>query len=141
MTFANATDAPTPDPLDRPGGSLDMERLPSLIRQALARVVAGVRRWMGTGRANRGGPASPAVATAASTELGGWTDAELYAVWCATGTELLRAMHAGQFATAAEARQYLLAEIERRHPRATAAWLSSGSVLSGEPPRFLDPGA
>ncbi|MEU4295121.1 hypothetical protein AB0E63_43465 [Kribbella sp. NPDC026596] len=111
-----------------------------MIRQTLARAVAHVRRWMGTGRASRGGPTSPA-ARAASTELDNWSDAELYAVWCATGTELLRAMHAGQFATAAEARQYLLAEIERRHPRETAAWLSSGSVLSGEPPRFLDPGA
>jgi hypothetical protein len=111
-----------------------------LIRQTLVRAGARARRWITTGRVDREGPASPG-ARAASTELGNWSDAELYAVWCATGTELLRAMHAVRSATAAEARQYLLAEIERRHPKETAAWLSSGSVLSGEPPRFLDPGA
>jgi hypothetical protein len=112
-----------------------------LIRHSLARAVSGVRRWLGAGRTGRSGAATPTTTSAASTELAGWSDAELYAVWRATGTELLRAMHAGRFATAADARQYLLAEIERRHPIETAAWLSSGSVLSGEPPRFLNPDA
>ena len=112
-----------------------------MIRQALVRAVSGVRRWLGAGHTGRRDPASPTATSAASTELAGWSDVELYAVWRATGTELLRAMNAGQFATAAEARQYLLAEIERRHPAETAAWLSSGSVLSGEPPRFLNPDA
>lgn len=72
--------------------------------------------------------------------LSDWTDAEIYRVWCATATELLKALYAeqaGHTATAAEARQYLLAEIERRYPGATAAWLSSDAILYGEPPRFL----
>lgn len=72
--------------------------------------------------------------------LSGWTDAELYKVWCATAAELLTALHADETdhtVTAAEARRYLLAEIERRHPSATAAWLSSDALLYGRPPRFL----
>ncbi|HZX07897.1 hypothetical protein [Kribbella sp.] len=68
--------------------------------------------------------------------LSDWTDAELYKVWCATAAELLKAQ-SEHTAAAVAARQYLLAEIECRHPRATAAWLSSDRLLYGEPPRFL----
>lgn len=73
-------------------------------------------------------------------QLSEWSDAELYKVWCATAAELLKALeaeHADNTVTAARARQHLLAEIERRHPRATAAWLASDAILSGEPPTFL----
>lgn len=76
----------------------------------------------------------------ASGPVADWTDAELYKVWCATSTELLKAVHAersDRTMTAADARRYLLAEIERRHPRATATWLASDAILTGEPPRFL----
>jgi hypothetical protein len=76
----------------------------------------------------------------AGGQLSDWTDAELYSVWRATGAELLKALHAehaDHTLTAAGARQYLLAEVERRHPRETAAWLTSAAVLSGEPPTFL----
>ncbi|HEY3514017.1 MULTISPECIES: hypothetical protein [Kribbella] len=72
--------------------------------------------------------------------LSDWTDAELYKVWCATAVELLKALRteeADHTGTAAEARRYLLAEIERRHPAATASWLASDAILYGEPPRFL----
>lgn len=74
---------------------------------------------------------------AARRELRDWADSELYSVWCASAAEVLEALHAGQTATAAEARQYLLAEIERRHPRDARAWLASDAVLTGEPPAFL----
>lgn len=69
-----------------------------------------------------------------------WADSELYAVWCATGAELLKAVDTDDTdhtLTAAEARRYLLTEIEHRHPRETAAWLTSGAILSGAPPTFL----
>lgn len=69
--------------------------------------------------------------------LTSWTDAQLYAVWCATAVELRRAAESDEAATAARARELLLAEIERRHPRQTAAWLTSRQALTGEPPRFL----
>ncbi|MER7246950.1 hypothetical protein [Kribbella sp. NPDC000426] len=69
-----------------------------------------------------------------------WTDEELYSVWQATSTRLAEA--AGEQATtAAQARHLLLAEIERRHPDETHAWLSSDAALNGEPPRFLQPPA
>jgi hypothetical protein len=72
--------------------------------------------------------------------LDDWTDAELYSVWRATETELHKALHiecTDHTLTAAEARQHLLAELERRHPRETAAWLASDAILTGEPPTFL----
>jgi hypothetical protein len=87
--------------------------------------------------------------------LADWSDAEIYSVWRATDQELLRALRAdhtdqadhadqadqaAQTSTAAEARRYLLAEIERRYPRETAAWLKSDAVLSGGAPDFLKPG-
>lgn len=74
---------------------------------------------------------------AARRELRDWADSELYSVWCASAAEVLDALPAGQTATAAEARQYLLAEIERRHPRDARAWLKSEAILTGEPPAFL----
>ncbi len=79
-------------------------------------------------------------ATSAGGQLSDWTDSELYSVWCATRTELLKALraeHTDHTLTAAEARQYLLTELERRHPRETSAWLTSDAILSGEPPKFL----
>jgi hypothetical protein len=69
--------------------------------------------------------------------LSSWTDAQLYAVWCATAVELRRVAESSRAATAARARELLLVEIERRHPRQTAAWLTSRQALTGEPPRFL----
>jgi len=69
-------------------------------------------------------------------ELSSWTDAQLYAVWCATADQLRRAQ-SDEAATTARARELLLAEIERRHPRQTAAWLSSRKALTGQPPTFL----
>jgi hypothetical protein len=79
---------------------------------------------------------------AAHGPLTEWTDAEVYRVWCATGAELLKALEAEQTdhtVTAAEAREHLLAEIERRYPQATATWLASDAILSGQPPHFLRP--
>lgn len=70
-------------------------------------------------------------------ELSSWTDAQLYAVWVATADELRRAAQSTEAATAARARELLLAEIERRHPRKTAAWLRSREALTGQPPTFL----
>jgi hypothetical protein len=73
-------------------------------------------------------------------QLPDWTDAELYKVWRATSEELLNALYTEQAdhtMTASEARRHLLAEIEHRYPRATAAWLASDALLSGEPPQFL----
>lgn len=75
--------------------------------------------------------------TGAERPLRDWTDVELYRVWCASTTELLRALNAEQTTTATDARRHLLAEIERRHPVETARWLRSDAVLSGDPPRFL----
>ncbi|MEU8223700.1 hypothetical protein [Kribbella sp. NPDC048915] len=105
--------------------SMDVHRsVRSVLAAALRRVV---RR-----RAPGAGPAD--------TRLHDWTDTELYSVWCATGTELLKAVpaeDAGRTLTASEARRYLITEIERRRPREASAWLTSSSALSGEPPRFL----
>jgi len=81
----------------------------------------------------------PAVPQVIGIELGSWTDSQLYAVWCATADELRRAAQSDDAATAARARELLLAEIERRHPRQAAAWLSSRGALTGQPPRFLLP--
>lgn len=81
--------------------------------------------------------ARPLVADIVAGELVKWTDSELYAVWCATSTEIHQAAEPTRTVTAAQARQLLLAEIERRHPARTSAWLSSDAALTGEPPRFL----
>jgi len=72
-----------------------------------------------------------------SRPLTSWSDGELYSVWCATDNEVLRATKSDRTATAARARDHLLAEIERRYPTQTAAWLTSQAALSGAPPRFL----
>jgi hypothetical protein len=69
--------------------------------------------------------------------LTSWSDSELYSVWCATDNEVLRATKSDRTATAARARDHLLAEIERRYPTQTAAWLTSHAALNGAPPRFL----
>ena len=104
----------------------------------VTRARARLRGHLTRGRTERGQGVSDSSAMA---QLASWSDAQLYSVWCATGTELLRALHAEHTATAAEARKHLLAEIERRHPTETAAWLKSDAILSGEPPRFLKPRA
>ncbi len=70
----------------------------------------------------------------AARELGRWSDAELYAVWC---TSRAATTDVDQAEVAADARQELLAEFERRHPREATEWLTSGSGLAGEPPTFL----
>ncbi|MET9315129.1 hypothetical protein ABZX12_25220 [Kribbella sp. NPDC003505] len=82
-------------------------------------------------------PATAAPGLQAPARLADWSDAELYSVWRAIGAELVRALRAEHTATAAEARQYLLTEIERRHPLETAAWLGSDALLSGAAPDFL----
>jgi hypothetical protein len=79
----------------------------------------------------------PAPGLQVPARLADWSDAELYSVWRATGAELVRALHAEHTATAAEARQYLLTEIERRHPLETAAWLESDALRTGGAPDFL----
>lgn len=65
-----------------------------------------------------------------------WTDAQLYAVWRATSARLVEAADS-QANTAVQARQLLLAEIERRYPREARRWLSSDAALNGEAPDFL----
>ncbi len=72
-------------------------------------------------------------------DLSSWTDSQLYAVWVATADELRRAAQSDDAATAARARELLLSEIERRHPRQTASWLTSPEALTGRPPDFLVP--
>ena len=72
-------------------------------------------------------------------DLSSWTDSQLYAVWVATAEELRRAAQSDDAATAARARELLLTEIERRHPRQTATWLTSPEALTGHPPHFLLP--
>jgi hypothetical protein len=67
-----------------------------------------------------------------------WTDAELYAVWQATSARVAEAADS-QATTAAQARELLLTEIERRYPREAGRWLSSDAALSGEAPHFLRP--
>lgn len=106
-------------------------------RNIRSMLTAAVRLLMGrnTKDATRSRAGLPA-----GGQLSDWTDAELYSVWCATGAELLKALraeHTDHTLTAADARQYLLAELERRHPRETADWLASAAILSGEPPTFL----
>ena len=103
------------------------------IRTVLVAAVSRLHRW----------PKRPlptaTLGLQAPARLGDWSDAELYSVWRATGVELLRALHADHTATAAEARQYLLAEIECRYPVETAAWLKSDALLTGGAPDFLKP--
>lgn len=77
------------------------------------------------------------MADVADSELEKWSESELYAVWCASKTEIDRTVGAARAVTAARARQLLLAEIERRYPTQTCAWLSSDAALTGEPPHFL----
>jgi hypothetical protein len=72
-------------------------------------------------------------------DLSSWTDSQLYGVWVATADELRLAAQSDDAATAARARELLLSEIERRHPRQTATWLTSPDALTGEPPHFLVP--
>ncbi|MFI5693924.1 hypothetical protein ACIA58_18910 [Kribbella sp. NPDC051586] len=109
--------------------------VPRPIRLILAAAVSRFRRGPKPGR-----PATP-LGSQAAAQLADWSDAELYRVWRATGTELLRALGADRTATAAEAREHLLAEIERRYPAETAAWLASDAIFSGEGPRFLEAGS
>jgi hypothetical protein len=93
-----------------------------------------IRRLLGSS------PAEPGVTerwTWIGSELAGWSDTELYSVWCATDNEVLRTTQSHQAATAVRARQHLLSEIERRHPAKTSVWLASDSALKGAPPRFL----
>lgn len=100
----------------------------------IVRWLTGTRR---TGESGGSTTSSTDIGAAVTAEFADWSDAELYAVWCSTGTELVRALQAHRVGTAAEARRYLLSEIERRHPASASAWLSSDAVLSGEPPHFL----
>ncbi|MGW7680790.1 hypothetical protein ACWGID_08650 [Kribbella sp. NPDC054772] len=103
-------------------------------RTIRSRLAAATRSLM------RGRPRRPQADPSKYGVLSDWTDAELYKVWCATAAELLKALRteeADHTDTAAEARRYLLAEIEHRHPAATAAWLASDAILYGEPPKFL----
>jgi len=96
-----------------------------------------LRRLLGSGRPKRGQFGAPA--SSAPGTLADWSDAELYSVWRATAAELLRGPRAERTAITAEARKYLLTEIERRYPTETAAWLTSDTIMSGEPPFFLRP--
>lgn len=72
-----------------------------------------------------------------AAELARWTDAELYHVWCSSVDAVVRAAEPVQAVVAVRAREHLLTEFERRHPSGTAAWLSSGAGIEGEPPAFL----
>ncbi len=90
-------------------------------------------------RRRRSAEARTTVTQVIGIDLSNWTDSQLYAVWVATADELRRAAGSGDAATAARARELLLSEIERRHPRQTATWLTSPDALTGEPPRFLVP--
>lgn len=97
-------------------------------------------RWLTDFRSTRtsgtsAGPAS--IAEVTDESLAAWTDSALYAVWLATKAEITKATDAPHAATAARARQLLLAEIERRYPVQTEAWLSSEGAITGEPPEFL----
>jgi len=82
-------------------------------------------------------PTTPSEQQIIDADLDTWSDAELYAVWCATDAEVVRESQSGHTETAARARDLLLSEIARRRPAETAAWLSSNNALKGEPPRFL----
>ncbi len=68
-------------------------------------------------------------------DMSAWTDAELYTVWCASLDEVGQAPD--RAVVAAQARAYLLEELERRHPADAAFWIRSGAGLEGEPPHFL----
>lgn len=77
--------------------------------------------------------AGPTVRSAG--DMAAWTDAELYSVWCASIGEVGQAP--ARAVVAAQARAYLLEELERRHPADAAYWIRSGAGLEGEPPTFL----
>ncbi|MFG1813679.1 hypothetical protein ACGFIF_07950 [Kribbella sp. NPDC049174] len=103
-------------------------------------VVAGAiaMPWVLSLRRRRAEPQTPVIQVI-GIDLSSWTDSQLYAVWVATADELRRAAQSDDAATAARARELLLTEIERRHPRQTATWLTSPEALTGHPPHFLDP--
>ncbi|TDU83268.1 hypothetical protein EV138_5730 [Kribbella voronezhensis] len=84
-------------------------------------------------------PASPNGSLAGSV-LRTWSDSQLYAVWRATTTDSYRAAAGPRPITVAQARQLLIAEIERRYPVQTRTWLTSPAALTGEPPEFLRTG-
>lgn len=96
-------------------------------------VVGRLDSWLGSSSAGHEEPFG--TAEFAVADLRGWSDAELYAVWRSTSSALHRAAGADKSATLSRAREYLLAEFERRHPADVAAWLREG--LAGQPPRFL----
>ncbi len=98
----------------------------------MATAVHGLTRPRRTGSADKS-----TVSDVTDGALEAWADTELYAVWRATKSEFARATEAEQAVTAARARQLLLAEIERRYPTQTKAWLSSAAAVTGEPPEFL----
>jgi transcriptional regulator of nitric oxide reductase len=104
-------------------------------------VVAGAvaAPWALSLRRRRGADTRTTVVQVIGFDLSSWTDSQLYAVWIATAGELRRAAQSDEAATAARARELLLSEIERRHPRQTATWLTSPEALTGEPPEFLVP--
>lgn len=103
-------------------------------------VVAGAiaTPWVLSLRRRRAEPQTP-VTQVIGIDLSSWTDSQLYAVWVATADELRHAAQSDDAATAARARELLLTEIERRHPRQTATWLTSPEALTGHPPHFLVP--
>lgn len=93
-------------------------------------------RWPHPNDTEYGRPSASPVNADPVEELTGYTGAELYSVWYASFSEVLKSPVTGQTATVAQARQFLLDEFERRHPAEFSAWLNSGG-LAGEPPRFL----
>lgn len=78
---------------------------------------------------------SASATTRSAGAMAAWTDAELYTVWCASIGEVGQAPD--RAVVAAQARAYLLEELERRHPADAAYWIRSGAGLEGEPPNFL----
>jgi len=70
--------------------------------------------------------------------LRSWTDEELLAVWSRARSPIERDGSGIAPATAARARQLLLAEIERRYPAEAQEWLRSGAALADSPPSFLN---
>ncbi|WP_433169354.1 hypothetical protein [Kribbella sp. CA-247076] len=122
--------------------------LPLLVLVALAvtlwtlhrrrRTTSGPSPSTGSSRLSTPAPDLP-LAHVIGIDLSSWTDAQLYAVWRATADELRLAARSGDAATAARARDLLLTELERRHPRQTATWLTSPEALTGQAPTFLLP--
>jgi len=82
-------------------------------------------------------PGTPAERKVLGGDLEKWSDAQLYAVWCATDAEVVRKDESDHTQTAARARDLLLSEIAHRRPAETETWLNSDAALNGEPPRFL----